>query len=665
LRVDDDIPEGNESIFDHNSDSDAHTLTDLDIAKENFKFYRHYGLHAFHTPNLLERIQLHIIKDFKLEEKDLVVPIKDRYVNVALLKVIVGTKAELVACCSGSSCRTASLFGFYYDWDPGRTSTIGVQDFYSCHHILPVVQKLRQYLELAIDINDENYCVLLYELIASKLNDEPTDMIPGSWYKDDQIQHEASKGKLSIYIDKQFNLLLVSQKYSETGRRILHCYECPRSARCSHTRLIPNEKIYDLTDLPDFNALLDADLNERENYKEIANEYNIVSNEKYPFRFESDTLLTQTINQRFQAGTYHWYVHIMEQRLVPSTKECCGIPCEIRHASTRAKRCVLFSNNGFLSVDVFCTRCVRCKTTYEYDGREDGIVNFGNSKLFCVEVFMDMLQLKIHSGLPTKAYWASKLAVLQLSQHEDPLWPVLKKEWLGIGGKLNEMMVAFIRLIVFEPTMFQCCASPQAICIDGIVLSVDNQRIASRKLKEPWIKESNLTGVNRFSTRSDRQLITLTQEEKEMIKEYILIGITKSDFVKLKNRHLQSPLIKFMGRTSIVKPPNADINQETYHCEPLLIDLFHCQYKCIAPCVAYAPSFIWETLEEIVHSTIIKHEQVQFIDSYSKVMGRVCLYLSKVDATSPEMTAGILLISKIVQIARNTFNTANRKYNYI
>jgi hypothetical protein len=225
--------------------------------------------------------------------------------------------------------------------------------------------------------------------------------------------------------------------------------------------------------------LLDADLADAE----TANTYSLISKLKYPFNLKEDEGLAKTLYHRHYEGTRNW-LKDKGGALVPQTLECCDTECWVIDAPRRAKRQCLFSLNGFIDVTVANTYCSVCHRHYEYDGRADGIVNFGNSKLFCVELMMELLEFKLNGGVPTQTYWKSKLNSIALTHwsaaERQARFEQCQKEWHGISGKLNEMMTCFIRLIDYGPKIFKCCTNPKVLCIDGIVLSVENSRIERR-----------------------------------------------------------------------------------------------------------------------------------------------------------------------------------------
>jgi hypothetical protein len=364
---------------------------------------------------------------------------------------------------------------------------------------------------------------------------------------------------------------------------------------------------------------LDADLADAE----TANTYTLVSTEKYPFNLKDDVGLTKLLYDRHVKGTRCWYYE-KGYHLAPEKTVCCGQDCLMIEAPCRAKRRVLFSLNGFVEVVVFNSYCQICQALHKYDGRGDGIVNFGNAKLFCVELMMELLEFKLNGGVPTQTYWKSKLNSFGLVMSGNPEVAVLfaqaMKEWVGLAGKLNEMMTCYIRLIDYGPRMFNCCVNPKVVCIDGIVLSVESTRIDRRHLSEPWIVDD--LRRTRFGDRKSRSIITLSKEEKEVMQRFVRDGITEMDYLSLVENHPESVVIDLMGlsyvRTAL----------EKVKCNPLLNLFYRCIYKDISPCISYVPAPTWSTLEDLLEHRVLIANTVSLLDGYSPVLSQICCFLN-------------------------------------
>jgi hypothetical protein len=165
-----------------------------------------------------------------------------------------------------------------------------------------------------------------------------------------------------------------------------------------------------------------------------------------------------------------------------------------------------------------------CRKLYPYDGRADGIVNFGNSKLIAVELFYEMLQFKYQGGVPTATYWKCKVktTVLPFDDTDDEMEGE-ERYWNNMARRMNQMLVAFLELVDYGETLFKCCENPRIICVDGIVLSVENRHIKELNMQKPWQSEGECRV--RFSQRVDRNLITFKEADRSIISSFIKEGM--------------------------------------------------------------------------------------------------------------------------------------------
>jgi hypothetical protein len=141
-----------------------------------------------------------------------------------------------------------------------------------------------------------------------------------------------------------------------------------------------------------------------------------------------------------------------------------------------------------------------------------------------VEFFLEMLRYRINSGLPTYAYWKTKIETYQEGVPKTPELLHKKYMMLNMAGRWTGMMVDFLTLVEYPTPMFQCCKNPTSVCIDGIVLSVETQRLIKQNLSSNWTNNVSLETKNRFSSRPDRHLIYLNEEQKCLMKCYVKTG---------------------------------------------------------------------------------------------------------------------------------------------
>lgn len=219
---------------------------------------------------------------------------------------------------------------------------------------------------------------------------------------------------------------------------------------------------------------------------------------------------------------------------------------------------------------------------------------------------------------------------------------------------MNEMMTQFLRLITYPPNMFQCCRNPKVVCVDGIVLSVENEKILNRRFNKPWINEEEVLST-RFSTRPQRQIIVLKKEEKRILKLFLDAGISVQEMVSLKSAHPTSDVIHFMDLTRVLR-------RGKYVSDPLLGDFFHSLYKTVCPVISLVPSRIWNHIQEILDKKdIVKNEQT-LVDYYSPVMGKFLLYLLKKREHQEIVSSGFKVLEELLKKAKKTYSPQFKKW---
>jgi hypothetical protein len=136
----------------------------------------------------------------------------------------------------------------------------------------------------------------------------------------------------------------------------------------------------------------------------------------------------------------------------------------------------------------------------------------------------DMLNFKYYAGLATNTYWKVKsFSNVVYMDPFDEYRMAVEKYWLEMASKVNTMIVDYINMVDFGQDIFRCCDHPAIVCVDGIVLSVKNDRIKRQGLTKPWLLDGELK--TRFSDRKYRNLITFKKEDREILRSYIREGL--------------------------------------------------------------------------------------------------------------------------------------------
>jgi hypothetical protein len=333
---------------------------------------------------------------------------------------------------------------------------------------------------------------------------------------------------------------------------------------------------------------------------------------------------------------------------------CCGA----RLQAKKVNCAMLYSLAQFIMVDVATEGfCSLCGATKAFDGNEYGVVNYNNKHLFTLELLLDMLNLKLYDGTPTHAYWKAKVKTLRINGDQ-------KKTMLNMCGRLNGVLHGFLKLLEYPKHTQGCCENPHTICIDGILLSSDRQKIFNQNLSEPWI-----LGVKpksqRFSNRKERSLLPFPEMNRILIKKFVEEGITELDYSRLENgeRLINSNccITRFI-KVGYILTKICSITKPTaytllYNCPGVLKPFFQCFYKVVAPASAIAPSIVWPELDNIIVSRKISNSALRVISDYAPVLARVVGFFSGRQGDDFEL--GFTVFKLILKKAQGCFLSPN------
>jgi hypothetical protein len=116
---------------------------------------------------------------------------------------------------------------------------------------------------------------------------------------------------------------------------------------------------------------------------------------------------------------------------------------------------------------IYTSQCAQCHQLYHFDGRQHGVLNFGDFYLFDVEMFYDLMEHKVNSGLPTHAWWKTKvngcLRIFPKCLETDKI----RQRWMGLAGRLTSFLSEFLTIVEYPKSLFSCCEDPEIICADG------------------------------------------------------------------------------------------------------------------------------------------------------------------------------------------------------
>jgi hypothetical protein len=139
-------------------------------------------------------------------------------------------------------------------------------------------------------------------------------------------------------------------------------------------------------------------------------QHSLVSTKRYPFPVHDIIGLPELINQRIRSGFEIWYFKHYAPGLI--TWKCCNRTL----SSEKTIRAKVYTLSGFFEVNMLDSpRCKVCSHEKPFDGQEVAIINHNNFNLYTLELLLDILNIKIRDGTPTRAYWAAKIETFMLS----------------------------------------------------------------------------------------------------------------------------------------------------------------------------------------------------------------------------------------------------------
>jgi hypothetical protein len=156
--------------------------------------------------------------------------------------------------------------------------------------------------------------------------------------------------------------------------------------------------------------------------------------------------------------SYHFY---------PETQMCCAVTL---NPVLKSKKAQLFTRSffPFKRSWIYTAQCYKCATIHEFDGRSTGVLNFNNSYLFDVELFYELMELKVNAGMPTHAWWKARVdSCLRTYQNSDET-ERLRRLWTGLTNRLTSYLSEFLNIVDYPSQLFACCENPEIICADGI-----------------------------------------------------------------------------------------------------------------------------------------------------------------------------------------------------
>jgi hypothetical protein len=126
-----------------------------------------------------------------------------------------------------------------------------------------------------------------------------------------------------------------------------------------------------------------------------------------------DANLNDVVNERLQTGL-NWFNEMYPfNYIVEAPKECCHSRCtqiQVTNKNRRVINTIIITRTAILHhYHIRNYHCSHCGSTYPFDGRGVGLINYQNRFVVAVEAFQELLEYKVNSGLPTHSWWKTKV----------------------------------------------------------------------------------------------------------------------------------------------------------------------------------------------------------------------------------------------------------------
>ena len=511
---------------------------------------KYHNVQLFQPSRRNASLQFHYIYDFDWNPVSHQFDKKGHITVVLIFRIKTALGPRLISCCRDCEDSRLSMFSVYmaFDWSTTSTDLPSMNMVFSCKHKIAVLSFLivQNALHSMIDVTSSFQDIDILSLLLDTFINVDDSLPVNSFYLPEELNLLSRFGKskektgcLGIFISEAFDVLLVTIWISDrTNSPKIFCWDCPRSTSCRHSRKIHPNVLqlhpYVISQVQKGRIpLKEVDLSEEEGEDEAMGNTNgdnksstkkkygatILSKRRYPDDIRTDSQLANHISSRLQIGIPSWCnVNLNAKHFICETKRCCNADTEHFNAW---KDATLFTLNGFfLGYVVTKAICTICNKTYFFDGRDLGIINYGNRKLFTVEFFYELMRMKINGGFPTSAFWKTKIEINLMCYNDHPAVNQLRKSWSNLSGRIHSMLTQFLQLIDYDKKIFQCCENPAVLCIDGIVLSTNNDEIQAQNLTQPWLNQQAILR-ERFSLRKERELISFTDSQKLIMADFI------------------------------------------------------------------------------------------------------------------------------------------------
>ena len=479
---------------------------------------------------------------------------------------------------------------------------------FGCRHTVSAIVDIGRSCQM--DQEDLIFPILLNDAMLETVEElnQDVELGPG-WIFDERIGYHRN-GALAIMVSSELAISVYSLKLYEGEESIsFYCHQCPSNS-CAEAKLA---KLHYSSLLPNLN--IHGERNKRREYTPPL--FPCYSKKPYPINTQDVTSLQLVIGERMKKGSNWFFGEKILQGVnyfysFPSNRDSFSIyPEKICTCSQGRGRYKVVSNNGVLcslnSVSlslldlliflilqtirmfkVYKFICDECNTEFSYDGFIHGILNFQNRHFFAVEIFYNLYDLKVASGIATYAWWKCYVEfVCKLIENLD--YAGKTRRVLGrMHSEVHQYFCQFMGLIQKPDSLYRCCDNPEYITLDGIVISVETKRIQAQKLQTPWVRinPEDMFGKFKLVGRKARAVIHLHKDKLELVK--ILSkkpGLPVALFNDLIKGNASHPFFVFLKQVVVhVQVRNSD-NQNCTHLQvpEKLASFVYSMGKAVAP----------------------------------------------------------------------------------
>jgi hypothetical protein len=401
--------------------------------------------------------------------------------------------------------------------------------------------------------------------------------------------------------------------------------------------------------------LVEFDNQEEDNANDIRTsrpDNDIISTNKYPIHVDLDRSLEDVIRTRLLKGEI-WFNETFEQKVIQENICICG-SINLGRTGRYTKVRVFTTLYLLMNYEIVERVCCECERFLPFDGRKLGLVNYKNQIVFTVELFYELLNYKAYSGLPTFTFWRSKIDFYSINSDADInsvarlLW---KKKLENYSGLINQIFVGFCTLLEIPNDLFYCCPNPKVVNVDGLVISIETNRLNTQSLTNGAIIPD--INVPRNLGRTDRNVIDYAETDRLLLNEYITSGISHARWLSFLQAQVE-PAKSFYTNScwSIGLGPQ----QSVYYCKETYAIMISTFTKSINPAIQLCPLSIWLPWDQYIANQCNHYELQLILRKWAPIFFKMFnLYLRLLDSSLTEAVVLLEFLKYVLQKTKDIY----------